>query len=74
MNAVVELPESGGFTIKWWPKSIEKNGEPRVGRNYLQLNSIAAGKTVNDSFIPRLRRSHRPAGQANSTSRSTNAA
>jgi uncharacterized protein (TIGR03032 family) len=50
-NAVVRLPDEGGFERVWWPKSIEGPGGPRFGRNELQLNSIAAGKDLASSFF-----------------------
>ena len=55
MNAVVELPESGGYRPVWWPASIgprqarRGRGAPRFDRNYLQLNSIAAGRDLASS-------------------------
>jgi uncharacterized protein (TIGR03032 family) len=48
-NAVVRLPPDGGFERVWWPKAIERAGEPDFSRNYLQLNSIAAGPTLERS-------------------------
>ena len=51
MNAVVRLGEGGGFTPVWWPRCIDSAAGPRFDRNYLQLNSIAAGKTIEDSFF-----------------------
>jgi uncharacterized protein (TIGR03032 family) len=50
-NAVVRLDPAGTFERVWWPKSIEIAGEPVFGQNHLQLNSIAAGKTLSDSFF-----------------------
>lgn len=50
-NAVVELPERGGFRRAWWPRSIERNGTPLFDRNHLQLNSIAAGKDLKSSYF-----------------------
>ena len=35
----------------WWPRCIERRGVPDFERNYLQLNSIAAGPTLEDSFF-----------------------
>jgi uncharacterized protein (TIGR03032 family) len=51
LNAVVELPERGGFNPVWWPRAIDGDGRPLFGRNYLQLNSIAAGRTLASSFF-----------------------
>jgi uncharacterized protein (TIGR03032 family) len=51
MNAVVELPEAGGFRPVWWPRSIDGARGPLLGRNHLQLNSIAAGRGLADSFF-----------------------
>ena len=50
MNAVVAF-ESGAANPVWWPKSIETAAGARMDRNYLQLNSIAAGPTVRQSFF-----------------------
>ena len=51
MNAVVELPEAGGFRPVWWPRSIDGARGPLFARNHLQLNSIAAGATLATSFF-----------------------
>lgn len=50
-NAVLRLPEAGGYQRAWWPKSIEGPSGPRFGRNELQLNSIAAGKDLASSYF-----------------------
>ena len=50
-NAVVRLPEGGGFERVWWPRSIERSAGPLFGRNQLQLNSIAAGPDLAGSFF-----------------------
>jgi len=49
-NAVVRLNPEGRFRRVWWPKCIERRGVPVFDRNYIQLNSIAAGRTTRDSF------------------------
>jgi uncharacterized protein (TIGR03032 family) len=49
-NAIVRLSEDGSHERVWWPKAIERAGGPDFSRNYLQLNSIAAGKDVESSF------------------------
>jgi uncharacterized protein (TIGR03032 family) len=51
MNAVVRLPDAGGFEYVWWPRCIDSDGRPRFEKNYLQLNSIAAGSSVKSSYF-----------------------
>jgi uncharacterized protein (TIGR03032 family) len=50
-NAIVHLAASGAHTRVWWPKCVETDKGPIVGRNHLQLNSIAAGDTLEGSFF-----------------------
>ena len=50
-NAVVRLGDGGRADPVWWPRTIECAGKPDFSRNYLQLNSIAAGRTVRTSFF-----------------------
>jgi len=50
-NAVVRLSGSGAYERVWWPKCIETDEGPVFGRNHLQLNSIAAGPTLEASFF-----------------------
>jgi uncharacterized protein (TIGR03032 family) len=50
-NAVVRLDGSSGYARVWWPRSIEIDGRPAFDLNYLQLNSIAAGPTLRESFF-----------------------
>ena len=50
-NAVVRLHPDGRFRPVWWPGTVERDGRPDFGRNYLQLNSIAAGSTLRSSFF-----------------------
>jgi uncharacterized protein (TIGR03032 family) len=50
-NLVVSLDDDGRWTSRWWPRSIERNGRPRTDHNYLQLNSIAAGRDLAHSFF-----------------------
>jgi uncharacterized protein (TIGR03032 family) len=50
LNAIVRLNEQG-FEPVWWPLSVESDGAPRMDRNYLQLNSIAAGRSLEESFF-----------------------
>ena len=51
LNAVVALPETGGFSPAWWPACIDGPSGPRFDRNYLQLNSIAAGASLRTSVF-----------------------
>jgi uncharacterized protein (TIGR03032 family) len=50
LNAVVRL-DANGFEPVWWPRSIDSDAGPRLDRNYIQLNSIAAGQTLEQSFF-----------------------
>lgn len=50
-NAVIKISDSGTPERVWWPKCIETDDGPMFGANYLQLNSIAAGFTIEDSFF-----------------------
>jgi uncharacterized protein (TIGR03032 family) len=50
-NAVARLGPENEFKRVWWPKSIERNSHPLFERNYIQLNSIAAGDTIPDSYF-----------------------
>jgi uncharacterized protein (TIGR03032 family) len=50
-NAVVRLGYDRAPQRLWWPRSIERRGAPDFSRNTLQLNSIAAGPRMADSFF-----------------------
>ncbi len=50
-NAVVTLMPDGHFTPVWWPRCVERKGRPVFERNHIQLNSIAAGRTLRDSYF-----------------------
>lgn len=50
-NAVIRLSEGNHFERAWWPKCIEVKRRPVFTRNHIQLNSIAAGKTLAQSFF-----------------------
>jgi uncharacterized protein (TIGR03032 family) len=49
-NAIVRLGDNG-FERVWWPRCIERRRVPDFGRNYIQLNSIAAGASLEASFF-----------------------
>lgn len=51
LNAVVRLAAPGECEPAWWPSAIENEGRPDMSRNYLQLNSIAAGSDLASSFF-----------------------
>ncbi|MFC1462372.1 DUF4915 domain-containing protein [Verrucomicrobiota bacterium] len=52
MNAIIKIDPSGDYDATWWPACIDrKKGKPRFDRNYLQLNSIAAGRDMKTSFF-----------------------
>jgi uncharacterized protein (TIGR03032 family) len=50
-NAVVALGRDGSHQIVWWPRCAETRSGPVTNRNHLQLNSIAAGPTLRDSYF-----------------------
>lgn len=63
-NAVVRIGDSG-FAYAWWPRCVERANGVLVEQNHLQLNSIAAGRSLKSSFfsastdrISRLRPGH----------------
>lgn len=51
LNAVVRIEDDGRFTPVWWPQSIDGANGPRFDKNYLQVNSIAAGDSIASSFF-----------------------
>jgi uncharacterized protein (TIGR03032 family) len=50
-NAVVRLDRGGGHERVWWPRCVETADGPDFGLNRIQLNSIAAGRTLAGSFF-----------------------
>lgn len=50
-NAIVRLGADAGYERVWWPRAIETTEGPVFHRNHLQLNSIAAGDVVDDSYF-----------------------
>lgn len=49
-NAIAALSPDG-HRLVWWPRCVERDGEPVISINYIQLNSIAAGETLQGSFF-----------------------
>lgn len=49
-NSVVCV-DGDNIEIVWWPRCIEKEGQPVFGQNHIQLNSIAAGESIESSFF-----------------------
>ena len=50
-NAIVRLNSDGSYVPVWWPRSIDTEDGPAFDRNYLQLNSIGAGGSLETSFF-----------------------
>lgn len=50
-NLVVRVEATGTLTPAWWPRCVETRRRPCVERNHIQLNSIAAGKSLAQSFF-----------------------
>src|SRR5206468_1348209 len=50
-NAIVRLDDDGSWRRVWWPRCIETRRGPLFARNYLQLNSIAGGRTLATSYF-----------------------
>jgi uncharacterized protein (TIGR03032 family) len=50
-NAVVRLDGRGGYTRAWWPRCIETPDGPEFRLNHIQLNSIAAGRSLGSSYF-----------------------
>ncbi len=50
-NAVVRLNPDGSYEHAWWPKCLETPVGRAFDQNYLQLNSIASGGSLETSFF-----------------------
>lgn len=50
-NAIIRLYADGSHERVWHPRAIEQDGAPVFGQNHIQLNSIAAGATLEDSYF-----------------------
>jgi uncharacterized protein (TIGR03032 family) len=51
MNAIGRIDEAGRFVAVWWPLAVDDDGRLDSSRNYLQLNSIAAGPDLAGSYF-----------------------
>ncbi len=51
LNFVAKIHPDGGFERAWNPKCVDRLGKKAFTTNYLQLNSIARGKTLGESFF-----------------------
>ncbi len=50
-NLVARVEATGRLSEAWWPRCIGTPRGPLLDRNHIQLNSIAAGKTLAESFF-----------------------
>jgi len=50
-NAIVRLNADGSYDRLWWPRCIETAGGIIFGQNHIQLNSIAAGDSLEKSYF-----------------------
>jgi len=50
-NLVVRLNSNGDYERSWWPRCIEVDNRPAFSQNYIQLNSIAAGSDIKNSYF-----------------------
>ncbi len=50
-NSVVKISDTGDARRVWWPRCLDTLGTDAFTRNYLQLNSIAAGGAISSSFF-----------------------
>ncbi len=50
-NAVIEIDEDGSYKQVWWPSCIDSASGPMFAQNHIQLNSIAAGSSLETSYF-----------------------
>ena len=50
MNSVVSFTDRD-YRLEWWPRCAERRGKVDVAHNYIQLNSIAAGASLKESYF-----------------------
>ena len=70
MNVVVDLQDGPARPV-WWPASIGSGESPLTDRNHIQLNSIAAGASIADSYFTASMAAPGRRGRATPTGRST---
>lgn len=51
VNFVARVSAEGGFERVWHPKCLDRLGKKAFTTNYLQLNSIARGRTLRECFF-----------------------
>ena len=51
VNFLAKVSPEGGFERAWHPKCLDRLGKKAFKTNYLQLNSIARGKSVRECFF-----------------------
>jgi uncharacterized protein (TIGR03032 family) len=66
-NRILQLEATGSATPVWWPRAVEAAGSEAFTRNHIQLNSIAAGRSLEESFFTASsdRVTHRKPGHRN---------
>jgi uncharacterized protein (TIGR03032 family) len=47
----VSMEEATPESLCWWPKCVEKEGGADTTANFIQLNSIAAGSSIENSYF-----------------------
>lgn len=50
-NAILAIDNTANTKRVWWPKCIESTNGPIFTRNHIQLNSIAAGSSLIESYF-----------------------
>jgi uncharacterized protein (TIGR03032 family) len=50
MNSVIEVSGSS-YRLVWWPNCVDNGSGPLIDKNYIQLNSIAAGDGLENSYF-----------------------
>jgi len=50
-NCIIKLARDGHTPAAWWPACIDTDKGPILGQNQIQLNSIAAGPSLETSYF-----------------------